>query len=164
MRLYPLLAVTAMGCSLAACSSTRVSAPVTSASAPIPVEGYDWFLNQDGDDARLAYGMEASDDLKVGMDCRRGSGRLELSAPGPNGAKDIHLESGGETERFASLAEPSELHDGVFLTAEADADTPVFQRFRRLGWLAVWHDDQRQTLAPHPQSAGNVEKFFVFCG
>ena len=31
------------------------------------------------------------------------------------------------------------IHDGVILSAEARAAEPVFQRFRRVGWIALWH-------------------------
>ncbi|RZJ27705.1 MAG: hypothetical protein EON85_10650 [Brevundimonas sp.] len=133
--------------------------------APAPVEHYDWFLHQDAQEARLAYGREESDDLRIGLDCRKNSGRLALSAVAPEGAAhEIHLESGGDTERYAAQAEPSELHDGLFLTAEAKAGDPVFQRFRRVGWLAVWQGEERQAYAPHPASSDRVERFFAFCG
>jgi hypothetical protein len=129
------------------------------------VAGYDWFYHQDAGDARLVYGLAESDDLRLGLDCREGSGRLTLSAvDGPGAKPEIHLESGGDTERFAARSEPSELHEGVFLTAEAGADSPVFQRFRRIGWLALWQDGQRHAFAPHPGSALNIERFFAFCG
>ena len=94
-----------------------------------------------------------------------GSGRLALSAVGgPDAKPEIYVEAGGETERFPAQSEPSQLNDGVFLTAEADADAPVFQRFRRVGWLAMWLDGERQAYTPQPESAPNIERFFAFCG
>jgi hypothetical protein len=149
-----------------ACASIDPSAPASPplASAPAPVAGQDWFYHVDGGEARLAYGVEASDDLRLGLSCARGAGRLELSTHTQRAASDIHLESGGETERFPARSEPSELDDGVFLTAEAATAVPVFQRFRRVGWLAQWQDGARQVYAPHPVSAGDIERFFAFCG
>lgn len=150
---------------LGACATAPDAPAPTASGAPVPVAGYDWFLHEDGDAARLAYGLEESDDLRLGMDCRRGSGRLDLSATAPAGTRaEIYLESGGDTERFAAKSEPSELNDGIFLTAEARTNHPVFLRFRRLGWLALWRGDERQTYAPHPGSADRVERFFAFCG
>lgn len=129
------------------------------------VADHDWFYHRDGEEARLAYGLAESDDLRLGLDCRQGSGRLALSAVGgPDAKPEIHVEAGGETERFAARSEPSQLHEGVFLTAEAAADAPVFQRFRRAGWLALWRNGERQAYAPHPESAPNIERFFAFCG
>ena len=168
MRLRALLILSGLAVSAAACATVESPVPAAAAGgsgAPQPVEGYDWFYHVDGDDARLAYGLAESDDLRLGMDCRRGGGRMELSATSQDaGAKEIHVESGGDTERFPAQSEPSQLHDGVFLTAQARTSEPVFQRFRQVGWLALWHGDEREAYAPHPQSRDNIERFFVFCG
>ncbi|GLS00451.1 hypothetical protein GCM10007859_04570 [Brevundimonas denitrificans] len=169
MRAPVLIILTGLALGAAACATVETPAEpgpaVVSSSAPAPVAGHDWFYHRDGQEARLVYGLAESDDLRLGLDCHEGSGRLALSAVGgPDARPEIHLEAGGETERFAARSEPSELHEGVFLTAEAAADAPVFQRFRRLGWLALWLDGERQAYAPHPESAPNIERFFAFCG
>jgi hypothetical protein len=65
----------------AACASVEPSAPptpVVSAAAPAPIPGYDWFLSEDEGTARLAYGIEASDELKLGLDCIVGTGKVDL--------------------------------------------------------------------------------------
>lgn len=168
MRAPALFVLSGLTLALAACNTTGqpgMGLSVASSGAPAPVAHYDWFLHQDGQEARLAYGLEESDDLRIGLDCRKNSGRLALSAIAPEGAAhEIHLESGGDTERYAAEAEPSELNDGLFLTAEAKAGDPVFQRFRRVGWLAVWQGEDRHAYAPHPGSSDRVERFFAFCG
>lgn len=150
----------------AACASVEPSAPptpVVTAAAPAPIPGYDWFLSEDEGTARLAYGIEASDELKLGLDCIVGTGKVDLVALGKTGSSQIQLESGGETERFDAEGEPSELHDGDLLIATADLDTPVLQRFRSLGWIAQWVDGERTAYAPQPGSEVNVERFFAFC-
>ena len=169
MRGPTILVLTLLAATLSACATAGPKAPSTtdtaSSGSPAPVENYDWFFHGDETSARLAYGLEESDDLRLGLDCDRGSGRLALSGNAPAGARaEFQIESGGATERFAAKAEPSELHDGVFLSAEARADAPVFQRFRRIGWLAMWQDGERQAYAPHPASVPNIERFFAFCG
>ena len=138
---------------------------VSSSSAPAPIAGYDWFLHQDGQAARLVFGLEESDDLKLALDCERGQGRLALSALAPKGAKpELHLEAGGETERFSAVAEPSQLDDGLFLSAAAETRHPVFKRFGQLGWMALWRGDQRQMMAGHPGADERVRRFLAFCG
>lgn len=135
------------------------------APAPEPVADHDWFFNIDGDTAHMAYGLAESDDLRLGLNCRRASGRLELATVAETGAAaEIHLESGGETERFPAVSEPSEVHDGVFLVAAAAASEPVIQRFRQVGWIAQWRDGRREGYAPHPGALPNIERFFAFCG
>ena len=169
MRARALIVLTGLALGAAACATVESpveSAPVVvSSGAPAPVANHDWFYHRDGEEARLVYGLAESDDLRLGLDCRQGSGRLALSAVGgPDAKPEIHVEAGGETERFAAQSEPSELHEGVFLTAEAATNAPVFQRFRRVGWLALWQDGERQAYAPHPGSTPNIERFFAFCG
>ena len=171
MRLRALVVLSALAAAAAACATVETPAmdfapePPAGGGAPIPVEGYDWFYHSDEDAARLAFGLAESDDLKLGFDCGRGTGRLEMVAIAEKGAKaEIHVESGGDTERFSAASEPSQLHDGVILTASASASEPVFQRFRRVGWMAQWRNGEREAYAPHPASAANIESFFAFCG
>lgn len=149
----------------AACANVSpvTPTPITTAS-PAPTPGYDWFLSEDSGMARLAYGVEASDDLKLGLDCSAGTGKVDLVALGKSGMSEIYLESGGETERFPAEGEPSQLHDGDLLTATVEADTPVLQRFRQLGWIAQWVDGERAVYVPQPGSATQVERFFGLCG
>lgn len=169
MRASVVILLTGLTLGAAACAtvdSAAPSAPAPDASvAPAPISGYDWFFHQDEAEARLVYGLAESDDMRLALDCARASGKLVLSALGEPGARpEIHVESGGETRRFPARSEPSQLHEGVFLTADAVADAPVFHRFRRLGWMALWRDGAREAYAPHPGSAANIERFFAFCG
>ncbi len=175
MRLPVLIAASGLTLALAACNTTGqpgMGLLAATSGSPAPVEGYDWFLHQDGDTAKLAYGVDETDDMPIGLDCEKNSGRLTLSAvAAKDAAHEFHLESGGDTERYPAEAEPwppgalpSDTDNGLFLTAEAKAGDPVFQRFRRVGWLAVWQDGERHAYAPHPGSGERVERFFAFCG
>ncbi|MGA0544126.1 hypothetical protein ACO2Q1_02505 [Brevundimonas sp. VNH65] len=164
-RLAPLAALAAASVLAAACSTTTPApTPPAASGAPMPVAGLDWHLTVDEPEAKLAYGIAESDELKLGLTCEKGSGRLEINAMRPAGARDLYLESGGETERFSARAEPSELHEGVFLSAQSRTSHPVFQRFRKVGWLADLQGDRRETYAPHAASAPDIERFFAFCG
>ncbi|MGV9010259.1 hypothetical protein [Brevundimonas sp.] len=167
MRRASLLSLTALTILMAGCATVSPdpdASGLASSGAPQPIEGHDWFFTADGTDARLAYGVADSDDLKLGLECVQGTGRLDLIASANDGAApEIHIESGGDTERYTAQAEPAGVHDGLVLTARAQADAPVFQRFRRLGWLAVWQGTDRQTYVPQPASADRIERFFAFC-
>jgi len=150
-----------------ACASVESvsKAPARAAiAAPQPVAGYDWHLTTDEGSARLAYGIAESDELKLGLDCAAGSSRVDITATAPTGSRTLLLESGGETERFAAEGEPSELSDGDLLTASTAAEIPVFQRFRRLGWMAQWTGgDTRETFVAHPGTQADIERFFALC-
>lgn len=156
------MALAVTGC--ASGGAINPAASASTASAPAPIAGYDWFYHADAGEASLAYGLKDSDDLRLGLSCNQGRGELELNATAPTGTREIRLESGGDTETFAAEGEPSELHEGDFLIARSKTDTPVFQRFRRVGWLAQWHGDSRETYVPHAASLPDIERFFAFCG
>ena len=161
-----LMVLIGLGALAAACSTTPVATPnpMIASGAPQPTAGYDWFFHPETTEAKLVYGVETSDDLRLGLTCEKGSGRVEITANAPRGVREIYLESGGETERFRAQGEPAELSDGDFLTAEAATAIPLFQRFRRVGWLAHWEGQKRETYVPHPAAAPGIERFFAFCG
>nr|WP_314526254.1 hypothetical protein [uncultured Brevundimonas sp.] len=163
-RLIPsLIAVSA----LAACA-THAPAPsmdTTAADgAPAATAGLDWFMNRDGPEASLAYGVANSDEVKLHLLCRAGTGALEITAASEKPAREIHLESGGDTERYAATSEPAVVHEGELLTARAKTRDPVFLRFRRLGWIAAWADDARELYVAHPAAKAGIEQFFAVCG
>ncbi|MDQ1154073.1 hypothetical protein [Brevundimonas sp. SORGH_AS_0993] len=163
----PLLALAALTACLSACASGGVTTPApqtASTGVPSPTPGYDWLLDQDGREVTLAYGQPNSDDLKLQLICQGGTGRLQLAAVFDKPARVLHVESGGDDERYPARSEPAAIHEGQYVTADAQTKDPVFQRFRRLGWLALWQGDDRETLAAHPGSLSNVERFFAACG
>jgi hypothetical protein len=167
MRLFRLISPLIALSALAACA-TNAPMPtanlVASGAAPAPVPGYDWFLNRDGREVVLAYGVANSDEVKLHLLCQAGSGALELTAASEKPGREIYLESGGDTERYAASSEPANVHDGELLTAQAKTRDPVFQRFRRLGWIASWSDDERHIYAAHPAAKTGIEQFFTVCG
>ena len=161
--ILPLIALSA----LAACAA-NAPAPTanvaTAGPAPAPMPGYDWFLNRDGPEAILAYGVANSDEVKLHLRCQAGSGALELTAASEKPGREIHLESGGDTERYPAASEPAGVHDGELLTAQATTKDAVFQRFRRLAWIASWSDEERHVYAAHPAAKAGIEQFFTVCG
>lgn len=170
----PLAALCAAALGLSACAGvdggSHALAP-GAAGAPAPVAGFDWFPqgeNAPGGDneAGLVFGEANTDNIWLGLSCRRGGGRLELLHPaGPGDPAVIRLESGGETESYPARAETSDMHDGADLTATASTRDPVFQRFRQVGWMAILGDGgERALMVPHPQTTPAIERFFAFCG
>ena len=149
---------------LAACATRTAAPPIVDTGAPAPTPAYDWFLHQEEDRRALAFGVANSDEVKLQLFCRPGSGALQLAATSEKPARQIHLESGGDTERYPATSEAAGIHDGEYLRAEASTKDPVIQRFRRLGWIAAWHGDQREVYAAHPGSQKGVSDFFAACG
>lgn len=143
--------------------ATPVTSPQAEAGAPIAVAGLDWFGHRDGADLSLAYGREASDELRLRLDCRAGSGVMTLTAPADGDEPIIYLESGGDTERFPAQVEPSGMGGELLIGTEAAVDQPVFHRFRSLGWIASWRGDTREAYVAQPGSASAVQRFFDAC-
>ena len=134
-------------------------------SAPQPIADHDWAFYIEDDQASLAYGRAESDDVWLSLACERGSGRLALFRPADaDGQPVIYLESGGETERLTGKIEPSELFEHGEVVAETLTTPPVFQRFRRLGWLGLHDAEGRVLMVAHPASTDGIERFFAHCG
>lgn len=171
MRAPALLVLSGLALGAAACAAVEPVAPATAPTAPslagppAPIENYDWRFFEDGDEASLGFGLDESDDVWLDLDCRRDSGRVALVAPaGPEAPRAIRLEAGGERAAYPAEAETSELHEGVFLSAEAPTADPLFQRFRALGWMTIEQEGEAQAMVPHPGSTARIERFFAFCG
>lgn len=165
MRARPTLALLFVALAPGACATVEPPPVGLTGSAPQPIDGFDWLLHLDADTAHLAYGVPESDDLRLGLNCERGSGRVGLVTIAESGESPvIFLESGGETGQFPAQSDPSDLHDAPILTAVARSSEPVLRQFRRVGWLALWNEGEREAYAPHPASRPDIERFFAFCG
>lgn len=135
------------------------------------MEGLDWYemvfpgdpLGPPAVSKRLAYGAAQSGDLVLAIDCEPDTGKFDLLAlSGPDDPAEIHLESGGDTERYPATVEVFE--DGRTLRATASRSDPVFKRFRDTGWMAIWFGDRREMMAAHPEGQGSIARFFADCG
>lgn len=167
---WPLIVAVGGALSLGACASMETTPDQLMPSgnpdgAPRPIADHDWFLDSDPDAASLIYGRAESDDVWLTLSCLRGTGRIELMRPADADRQPvIYLESGGETERFTGRVEASELFEHGEVIAEASTTPPVFQRFRRLGWLGLHDAEGRALMVAHSASTDGVERFFAFCG
>ena len=166
MRPVVWIAPALVALALTACAPTMKSELVgAGGGSPVPTAGYDWHLNEDAEEASLSYGVAETDDVPLDLSCRPGSGALQiLQAVAVGHPKVIALESGGDTETYPAKAEPSALHGGLDLTAEARASDPVFLRFRKLGWLATYGPDYRTPLVAQRGSDQSIDRFFALCG
>jgi hypothetical protein len=159
----PLLALSA----LAACATPHPGAAprlTSEAAGPALVSDLDWHLHQEPPENSLTYGLADSDEVKLKLFCRTASGVLDLAAVLDKPTSRLRLESGGDMETYAAMSEPAGIIPGHYAEAQAKAKDPVFQRFRRLGWIAVWEGDERRTYAAHPSSRTGIERFFAACG
>lgn len=165
-------AATALALIAAACATPAPVAPEPSpppatlapAPPPAPIPNYDWIAHVEADGATLAYGLAESDDVPLMMSCRSGSGWVDISRPAETARTHLMLSSGEAVLSVLVHVEPSELHEGVFLTGEARTSEPTLQIFRRVGWISVHEDGRWHGLAAHPASREDVHRFFSACG
>ncbi len=154
-------AICLLAAALSACATPLVA---PDALAPGP-DGTDWIFSAEGDEGYLAFGTPESDDLRLGLRCRRGEADLEVTQIVPRGSRDeIALRAGGVTRRFPARSEPEQMSGGEFLTATVAGSDPVIAAFRASGRLdAVRPGGRSETFAPQPGTT-TVADFFEWCG
>lgn len=162
------LAMTAAACAAPMATTGQPPVPATlapaPAPAPAPIPDYDWIAHIESDGATLAYGLAESDDVPLMMACRTGSGRVDISRPAESARPQLLLSSGEAVLSVPVHTEPSELHEGVFLTGEARTAESALQIFRRVGWISVHEDGRWHGFAAHARSREDIHRFFSACG
>lgn len=163
-----LLPMALAAATLAACASQPKAPPATvpapAVAMPAPTEELDWLFAVDGYEGALSYGTPHSDDLRLGLRCRKGGSTLNLILIGSEGdPHTITVQAGGVTRAFPARAEEEPMTGGILLTARARKDDPVILAFRRDGWIALVGPGGADGYAPQPGTTA-VEEFFQWCG
>ena len=145
------------------------AAPSTVLTAPVPVSGLSWFITEDGDQARLAYGKSATEEVKLVLACRKGSGKLNVSrfvAADQAGTPAIlTLASGSARGHWLAETKPAADSAGATeLTVALTTTEPAIDAFVRHGWVdAIFADGKVEGMAPQPGDTA-VHRFFDYCG
>ena len=128
-------------CAISACA--HQTSPAVSG-----VEGMRW-IEVEGDDPKLAFGLPDSDVLVIMMTCAPKSGEVQIAVFGDTGGRRpvMQIRSGASSARLPVSTTPSELHDAV-VEAETKAATPVLASFARTGELAVGVGASPMALPP----------------
>lgn len=98
------------------------------------VDGMRW-IEVEGDDPKLAFGLPDSDVLLLMMTCEARSGQVALAVFGGEGS-ELMLKSGRARTRLTALQGGTELHGDIVQTA-LPAAAPVLASFAHTGELAV---------------------------
>jgi hypothetical protein len=145
------------------------SAPTTVLTAPAPVSGLSWFMSEDGDQAKLAYGRSASDAVKLVLACHKGSGKLSVTrfvADGKAGDPPIlTLAAGSARGHWLAQTKPAADQTGATeLTVDVTTTEPAIDAFVRHCWIdAILSDGQVEGMSPQPGDTA-VRRFFDYCG
>lgn len=160
MALKAILAATLIigGVALCACGHDQ---DLTRASVP---SGFGLHYNDQGSTAALAYGRANSDDVALMLQCRKGSGRVQVS----DVVRDVPvsrlvLKSSGKRSELAVKLDPGMSDGPRVLTGETGAGDAALAAFRKSGRISVSFGETRYGLAAREQEHAGVERFFKAC-
>jgi hypothetical protein len=161
VRLTALLTITAslaLG-ALAGCMTVH-----DAGSAAMANYGLYYSESQD-EGAKLAYGLENSDELSLMLQCKPGSGRVEvfqLYGPVRNGP--LVLASAGQRSVLTAKAEATDGPGDTEIRAVTPATTPALVGFKKTGKLDVSGKGYRYSVVARPEGKVEVSRFFAACG
>ncbi|WP_337187849.1 hypothetical protein [Phenylobacterium sp.] len=124
-------------------------------------DGMTWILNE-ADRPALVYGVPESDHLAVALECRRGSGQVDILVFGAaeRPPRRLALASGPARTDLAVQSQADELFEQVH-QAETPATSDVLRRFRRTGAIAIGLDRPE----PFPAAPQRLRaRFLALCG
>jgi hypothetical protein len=144
-------AVAALGLIAFAARSQATNLDVQTGVAPMG-----WHLSQEGSMAKLAYGVENSDQLALMMTCEQGQTRATVYG-------DVRPASPRLVKAAISTAiDP--LSGAMSDESRISVGDPALQRLARSGKLAVEADAGQFELSATPAERRLIGDFFAYCG
>jgi hypothetical protein len=144
-------AVAALGLIAFAAQSQATNLDVQNSPAPMG-----WHLSHEGSLAKLAYGIENSDQLALLMTCERGQTQAVVYGDvQPASARVIRAS-------MESAIDP--LSGDLASEARISVRDPALQQLIRNGKLAVEADAGRFELPANPAERRLIGEFFAYCG
>ncbi|MGZ3367088.1 MAG: hypothetical protein ACXWKY_20525 [Caulobacteraceae bacterium] len=159
-----ILAAGALSMALLAGCAEQGAPPARDQTARLPNEGF--FFDQDGGEAKLAYGRANSDDVRLMLTCEAGKRQVEITdaAHGQARAGDmLVLTSGKARSALAASLEPNDETGGKLAIAHADPALPALDGFRRSGEIAVKLGSREYALSATAGERAGIARFFSVC-
>lgn len=124
--------------------------------------GFGFYFMDEGHGAKLAYGQANSDNVGLMLQCRKGSGAVEITeATGAPRSPLLTLVSSGQRATLDSHIEDGE--GSPVLVAHVRADAPPMAAFRRSGVLEVVRSDGRYPIHASADDRVLIDRFFTAC-
>ena len=138
---------------------------LTALNEPPPRNGnYRWFLDHEDDEVQLFYGLDQSDDIPLGLRCKRGTNRIIISTPSEDrNMRRMTLTSGGRMASYPARAQEATVFDGYDVVAQTTPSDPVMQAFGTNGWLAMAAPDGWVGLVGDRTSGASASRFMADC-
>jgi hypothetical protein len=130
------------------------------------MSGYGLYYSENEDEgAKLAYGLENSDALSLMLECKKGSGRVEVfQLFGPARSGPLVLASSGRRSVLAGEAEADDGPGDGEIRASTPATTPALVGFKDTGKLDVSGKGYRYSVVAQRDGQAEVSRFFAACG
>lgn len=144
-------AVAALGLIAFAARSQATNLDVQTAAAPMG-----WHLSHDGSLAKLAYGVENSDQLALMMTCEPGQTQANVYGDVQPASPRLSKAS------MRTAIDP--LSGGLADEARISVHDPALQQLARSGKLAVEAEAGRFELSANPAERRLIGDFFAYCG
>ena len=138
--------------------------PPQGKAARLPNEGF--FFDQDGGEAKLAYGRANSDDVRLMLSCEAGKRQVEITDAAHGEARTgdmLVLTSGTARSALPASVETNEESGGKLAVAHADVDLPALDGFRRSGAIAVKLGAREYALSTTAAERPQIARFFSAC-
>jgi hypothetical protein len=128
----------------------------TNLDVQVEVAPMGWHLSHDGSLAKLAYGVENSDQLALMMTCERGQTRATVYG-------DV-LPAGPRVTRASMSTAIDPLSGELTEETRISVQDPALQQLVRSGKLAVEAETGMFELPANPVERRLIGEFFAYCG
>lgn len=152
MLKFAIPAVAALGLIAYAAQSQATNADAQTLAAPMG-----WHLSHEGDIAKLAYGVENSDQLALMMTCAPGQTQAVVYG-------DVRPATPRLVKASMTTAAIDPLGGGLADEARVSVRDPAIQALARTGKLAVDGEAGRFELSATSQERRLIGDFFAYCG
>jgi len=120
-------------------------------SGPTLAGGFGLYLQDEGPDVKLAYGLADSDDVALMLQCTKGSGAIQVTDVARDSARPaLVLTSNDGVSVLAASLQPNPEGQAPLLAAQTTVDSPALVAFRHTGRTGA---ERRE-----------VGRFFAACG
>jgi len=134
-------------------------------SGPTLAGGFGLYLQDEGPDVKLAYGLADSDDVALMLQCTKGSGAIQVTDVARDSARPaLVLTSNDGVSVLAASLQPNPEGQAPLLAAQTTVDSPALVAFRHTGRIAVRNGDFRYGITATGAERREVGRFFAACG
>lgn len=150
---------------LAGCMAQRTPPSPGQTAKVEPGMGFFYMRNED-EGAKLAYGRANTDEVWLMLQCQPGSRKVDILDTRHSGGRKgemLILTSGKMQSALPATFQPDEAAGGNVAMAEATPGLPALEGFRRTGAIAVKLGAKEYALSASRGEKAEIARFFSVC-